>query len=232
MPREIVKIEINASVPTCESGAKFFSVLAYPDQRDNKERQNFRVALCRWAIRAMAIADKAWATQPQPIRPEYFLLDEKRADSTLRRGIKLLHKRFAATHYVVMPRFNQIVTGHLETFDGFNPTVENMLNVMMSDMGWKPDSLPTAKTKIWKPTRPVVHAVAAVTMCGQRLGIDLERYPLGKHCHMPIEAFLLYPDPEMLRRLVEMSEIYRVERLPLITQFKIPEEDTIQFVVS
>jgi hypothetical protein len=229
MPCEIVRIEINSSVPHYEPAARYFSVLAYPDQRDMVERKHFESALCQWVIRSMAKGSKDWANNGQSIRPVHFIIDSKQAHKKLKRGLKELFKRFAATHYVVMPHLNAIVIGHVDKFDDLTPTVENMLGAMAIDMGWKGENLSTAKTKIWKPAWPVVHAIAAVLIVKQKLGKDIEQFPLGKLCRMPIEFFLLYP--ETVKTLVEVSEIYRVERLPQIKQFRIKEDDTIQFIV-
>jgi hypothetical protein len=185
----------------------------------------------------MAIGQKKWAIQDRPIiTPEYlFSLDSNQVPRILELGLEQLKKRFAATHYIVMPHLNHILTGRVEKVDGFVPTVENMIAVMLGDL--EQQNVSTAKTKIWKPSRPVIHAVAAVLLLWQwtdleisRMPLEISRMPLGKRCYMPLELFLF--QPENVNNVIKISEIIRVEKLPKINQFRIAEEETIQFVLK
>ena len=60
--------------PLYEAGATLLATMAYPE--DETRRVRFHCAFCRETIRAMAKEeDFAWALQP--IRPIYFLNDDK-----------------------------------------------------------------------------------------------------------------------------------------------------------
>ena len=47
MPREIVRINVGSKFPV-EVAARFFATIAYPDNRNERER--YHLALCRWYV--------------------------------------------------------------------------------------------------------------------------------------------------------------------------------------
>ena len=90
-------------------------------------------------------------------------------------------------------------------------------------MGWDRDrdGTSTIKSRIWGPSRPVIHAAAMLLADGNARGISIPENP---------ESWLPYlKDPELLRPVLLASEFARL-RLPRIKQFRIRETDTIEFL--
>jgi hypothetical protein len=220
MPRETIRISL--SNPFCpEPGAIFVSKIAYPSAVDAIVRDQFMSALCRWAIKKICDNDREWAMSPQPIKAGFFL--EKRADSIkpLQLGCKKLRDRLKAAVFIAARHLSAQLQGcDLIKFDGCKPTVQMLSYRAMEYMGWKGDSESTLKSRIWGPSRPVIHAAAMLgahgTLSTTKTLDDL----------LPYLRF-----PERLREVLFWSEIARLH-LPLIKEFRIKEEDTIQFLAE
>jgi hypothetical protein len=223
MPRETIRISL--SNPFCpEPGAIFLSKLAYPSAIDASARHEFMSALCRWAITEICDIDRDWATSPQPIKAGFFL--GKRTDSlkALKLGSKKLVHRVIAAGFIAMPHLHaQLQGSDLIKYQGYRPTVQMLSYDAMESMGWKGDSESTLKSRIWGPSRPVIHAAAMLGV--HRCSIEL---PFTKTLNdlLPYLKF-----PELLREVFVWSEIARLH-LPLIKEFRIKEEDTIQFLAE
>ena len=100
------------------------------------------------------------------------------------------------------------------------PTVENLTVLAMDRMGWDSDAnISTIKSRIWGPSRPVIHA-AAMLLADIARGISIPKNP---------EWLPYLKDPELLRPVLLASERARL-LLPRIKQFRIKEADTIQFL--
>src|SRR5471032_874052 len=159
MPKEIIKLRRSRKTPY-ESAAHFFAILAYPEAEDRLERERFWQSLCRWAIVTRMAIEPDWGRTYQWIRPAVFSAEDTLHNAILKRGTKRVHQRLAAANYGALPRLEELKFGKkLKAVEGYSPTLNNMAILMGEAMGWKgDDSQATAKTKIWKPTRPVLHA--------------------------------------------------------------------------
>ena len=210
-----------------EQAAIFFTVLAYPSEEQEAERKRFHKALCRWFILRVARNDEFWRWN-QKVRPAYFLNDEKYSSKIFDKGFIQIQYRLTAAWFVAMPHFNAIRTGKLDRVEGLKPTVTHMLDLArwnLSEFGWKPDSASgsTARTKLWKPTRPVVHAAAALLFCMKSI------FPAGTSFGLESVITVCLLDQEMLGIVIYLSEYYR-QLLPEIEQFCISDDEVVQFV--
>jgi hypothetical protein len=70
MPREIVRINV-ASKFQIGVGARFFATIAFPDNRNERER--YHLALCRRYVVARAEGDLDFASKELPIVPAIFV---------------------------------------------------------------------------------------------------------------------------------------------------------------
>jgi len=212
-----------------EKGARFFSYVAYPDEEQQKERERFWKALCRFFTLMMASMGENmnWSIRG---RAAFLVEDPNASNKILAKGLAQLQKRITTTHYVAMPHLRAAFTGVLEKVDGLQPTVGNMLDLArwnLTDCGWKPDSdsNSTAKTKLWKPTRPVVHAAAAFLVISSEWLSRKE----GAGFRMSNAVFLTINNVPILLSIMFLSELFRFA-LPSIKNFKITEDESIRFL--
>jgi hypothetical protein len=173
------------------------------------------------AILAFCEKDQKWANTPQLIRPDAFVASDRAAHKAMQQGINKLKHRLIAALFIALPHFNRQF-GNIKTFAGYNVNVQNMSYLAMDAMNWRGDSESTLKSKIWGPSRSVVHAALPLALWA----IDFGEAP-AKVQEVANLAFLLLP--KHLQKILKQSEIIRVN-LPLIKQFRIKEEDTIQFL--
>jgi hypothetical protein len=157
------------------------------------------------------------------IRPAYFSGEEKQINASLRRGNTKLKHRFAAAQFFLIPHLRAVETGRpLQKVEGFEPTVNNMALQVLNFLDWKGDNQATVKTQIWKPSRPVSHAAAALIVWNEVLWAKWGRNP---NVDKQLALCML---PEFVEEVVEISEYYR-SMLPEIKQFTIREEETVKF---
>ena len=223
MPRETIEIFLSEADPY-RSGAHFFAVVAYPDPLDISERNKFQQAIVRWTLEQRIELHPEWALNFQQIIPAYFSGEEKNYISTLKRGMKRLRQRHAISEFIVLPHLRAIDTGRQQRVDGFFPTVNNMSQLAGLSLGLRSSSVATVKSKLWKPSKPVAHAMCAYQVW-QLLWNKWGRNPqVDKQL-----AFLLLP--EYVEEVVEIAELFR-RQLADITQFSIHDDETIKFATS
>lgn len=226
MPREIVSLNLSSPFPY-EVGATFLSTLAYPELADTKQRERYRQALCRRGIEKRADEDPDFTTEAQPIPPAIFLVDKATYRRYLKSGNKILNERLVTVNWIVMPHLKAVISGKLEKVEGYEATVENLSALAMDNLGWKGDSSSTLKSRVWRPSKPVAHAAAALLVWRQQTWEQelVPAFPDDKHdfFHLCLEL------PFVISEIVELSEEFRL-RLPLVEKFTIKEEDTIQFI--
>jgi len=187
-------------------------------------RAKFCLAICRFAIMAMCKKDRDWASSPQPIKPGILLVGDKDLRKALRLGSTQLGYRFKAAIFFALPHLNaKFSRRDLPNYEGFAPTVENLAVLAKHRMRWDRDrhSTSTIKSRIWGPSRPVIHAAAILLADGIGKGSPIRENP---------ESWLPYlKDAEVLRPVLVASEFARL-LLPSIKQFRIKEADTVQFL--
>jgi|SRR5580692_1983749 hypothetical protein len=224
MPREVVEILL-CDIEWFLAGAQFFSTLAYPDQRDRQERRKFEQALVRWTLEWRLEHDAKWREELALIRPGYFSGSDKDHESTIKRGNKRLNERLVAAFYVALPHFRAAESGKMlrrHWIEGLSPTVNNMSQLAALHLGLSIESTSTFKSKMWAPSKPVIHAAAAVHAWQDFYWAKQGRDP---NADRKIAMMLL---PDMVKEVVEISEELR-GMLPQIDQFTIREDETIKF---
>ncbi len=222
MPSEIIEIILSEADPYM-SGAQFFAAIAYPDPQDKSERDKYMQAIIRWTLERRMELHSEWAQNLQLIRPAYFSGSDKQHDSILKRGMKKLKHRFAAAQFFLMPHLRAIDTGRPQRVKGFVPTVNNMAIQAAGYLNMGIGSQATVKSRVWKPSKPVAHAACAYVVWHQILWDKWGRNPKADKQL----AFLILP--EMVEEVVEIAEVFRGQ-LADISQFKIQDNETIQFV--
>ena len=95
MPREIVRINV-ASKFQIEVGARFFATIAFPDNRNERER--YHLALCRRYVGRYP----DFASKELPIVPAIFVSSDHEYVRALERGNNKLKHRLAAA-LVLLP---------------------------------------------------------------------------------------------------------------------------------
>jgi hypothetical protein len=235
MPRETVEIKV-ANRASYEAPAEFISYLAYPDNAD--DRRNFWIVLCRNYLKLAASKDDRWAWRPQPIEPGFFVTHtENEARKIFNKGFKKLSDRLASAvgiaHYHV---------SLAKEVDGLPPTVNDLIERMMGPdrLNWKNekgDSGATAKSKIWMPSRPVIHAAVAYVWLYDAAAVNDYNFPPREAEFPPLvhSAYCFMDQPDNVFYLVELSEAIRLSLL----QYQHPnrrtiyrEEQMIKFVIS
>ena len=228
MPREIVRINA-ASKFQIEVGARFFATIAYPDNRNKRER--YHLALCRQYVAAKAEGGLDFACKVLPIVPAIFVSSDHEYVRALKRGNNKLKHRLAAAQ-LIMPHFREEKLKPLQVGEHGEfiiPTLNKMTLVAMERLGWtgKAESVPTFKSKIWAPSRSVVHAAAAYELAfydAKRI-IPFERQVDGYFFTFCLEH------PFAIAALIRRCETHRL-MLADIEQFKIKEEETIQILAE
>jgi hypothetical protein len=224
MPRETITITV------CElewylAGAQFVSALAYPDDRDADERSRFEQALVRWTLDWRMKHDAKWATEPQPIKPAYFSGPDNNHAAILKRGNKKFEQHLVVAYYFALPHFKAVEAGKTmekQWHQRLPPTVENMSVLAANYLNLSEGSFSTVKSRVWAPSKPIVHAATALhvweTFYWQKEG--------RKHDVNTRVAMMIFPN--YVAEIVAISEELRA-MLPQITQFRINESDTVKF---
>jgi hypothetical protein len=229
MPREIVRINVASKFPI-EVGARFFATIAHPDNPNERER--YQLALGRWYVLKRVQRDAEFAGKLHFITPAIFKYSDQDCVRVLNRGNKKLEHRFAATRFLVMPHLRDVKLKPLQVEkDGefFIPTLNKMTLVAMEEVGWigKAKSIPTFKSKIWAPSRPVVHAAAAYELWCYHAA---RTFPVEQQ----VDAYfieLCLEHPSTIATLIQKAEAFRL-KLGEIEQFKIKEEETIKILAE
>jgi hypothetical protein len=226
MPRETVRLSLSGLFPP-EPAATFYSTIAYPDPEEVQAREGFWFSLCRWAIVEQCRLDPSWALNEQAIRVDVFMRYNNDWLKNFSKGLRRFNHRLIVAQYLVMPQLYELTSERTLKVDGFEPNVENLCELAMAFMRSKSqDDQRNLKTRVWKPSRPVVHAAAAFALW------KLARQELPEHLN-PLgnmdPFFACLSSPQSLKFVLVASEIFR-HQMPSLQRFKVKEEDTIQFL--
>lgn len=220
MARETISINIS-SVPCYEAGAAFLGAVAYPAANHEQKRLNFWQALCRKTIIDLAHENfDEWSWKHQPIRPGFFTVSDDAATKALTAGFDLLGERMQAGHYYCVPFLKELELGRPLQVRGFTVGASNMANLAGADLGMR-DGEKNVLNRIFVPSKPVLHAAAAIQWTIQERYAEQTGIRLGTLLH----------DPELLGHVVERSEVIR-GMIPRLKKHKIEESETIQFVLG
>ena len=143
-------------------------------------RAEFCAAICRFAVTAMCEDDPNWASSPQAIKPVIILIGDTDRRKALRLGSTQLGYRFKAATFFAWPHlFAEFRECELVKYQGFAPTVENLAVLAKHRMGWDRDrdGTSTIKSRIWGPSRPVIHVATLLLADGTARGISIPENP-------------------------------------------------------
>jgi hypothetical protein len=224
MPREIISLD--RSAPAYEVGAQFLAVLAYPAVEEEHLRLIFWKALCRQTIVECGAADRDFASSHQAIKPEFFIeLTEEFAKKSVAAGLIKINERMVAGHWYAAPVLaQQEKLPEKILVRGRRPTVNQMAFEAQGDLPWKgTDNVPHVKSRVFVPSKPVLHAALAVQTVIQDHFAGQPGISTGALLH----------DIEFLALVVDRSEIIRAQILQLPpTKMRIDEADTVKFVLG
>ena len=137
--------------------------LAYPGEgaSDEERRAQLYGTLCACMVRAICDVDPDWAISPQPIKPIYGSLPERDGNRSLRRLSRRLRDRMIAAR-MAYPFLKEAECG--ETFDlpaGLKRlSLNQMAELVLTDA--RQSDPENVETRIWRPSRPVIHLASAV----------------------------------------------------------------------
>jgi hypothetical protein len=225
MPRAVINVPIFQRAAPFDAVSLLLSHIAYPDSADERERENFFAALCRWAYIKTGSVHKN-STLIQEVRPYIFYPTHTDFISCLKRGTKLLWHHLTASWIILNPHLTALETGKAPPkVDGFEPTVTNLSAIIRASMGWDGDSDSTFKSKIWRPTKPIAHM--AYTFVVNVVIPNLKTNPSPTNGSI-LEMLFPFPSNEKLLLMMIVAEKIRLE-LPEIRQFRITDESTLSF---
>jgi hypothetical protein len=162
-----------------EAGALLVTLLAYPGESKQEDERRSRVhaSLCTCTLRALSETDPDWAASTQSVKPIYAVQSERDCERGLRQLKRRLRDRMIAAR-MAYPFLKEAETGEAPAL----PTSVRRLSInalselVLEDAGYnEPENV---ETRIWRPSRPVIHLASAVHGYLHR-GAKIETLGLG-----------------------------------------------------
>jgi hypothetical protein len=178
-----------------EVGAILVTLLAYPGINDTGAAWIYQT-LCALALYARCEAQPEWAATPQLIKPKYAFSNEP----TIERGLRTLERRLRdrrAAARIVRPFLEQAQDGRTPDLrPGVKRlSVNEMAESVREELGHS--ELQNVKSRIWRPSVPVIHLAAAVE--------ELEREIL-RNTAQPLHLGCLVQTQSIIERIVRQAE--------------------------
>jgi hypothetical protein len=155
-PRKLVLDSKNQSLFEC--GAAVLALLAFPSSTD-AERAEIAASLCSAHLRAKF---KEAGNPEELVKAKYAFRDEATIRKDLKKLDRLVRDRMAAAHVAIA--FLQNAIGHRPNLPG---DVKRLSINQLSEFAMRHanQSIPeNFETRIWRPSRPVIHLAAAVAV--------------------------------------------------------------------
>jgi hypothetical protein len=143
-----------------EAGALLLTVLAYPDGSEEISG-GVQASLCNLALRATGEMHPEWAASPRLVKPLYLLQTERDCARALRGLKRRLRDRMIAAR-MAYPFLKEAEEGKAIELP---PSVKRLSINAMSELvledakNTEPENV---ETRIWRPSRPVIHLATAV----------------------------------------------------------------------
>jgi hypothetical protein len=146
-----------------EAGAMLVAFLAYPGDSvaDEERRSQLYGALCACMLQAMCDVDPDWASSPQSIKPIYAALTERDCNRSVRSLARLLRDRMVAAR-MAYPFLKEAESGEPFELPASlkRLSLNQMAELVLTDARYSdPENV---ETRIWRPSRPVIHLASAV----------------------------------------------------------------------
>jgi hypothetical protein len=201
-PRKLVLDSKNQSLFEC--GAALLALLAFPSSTDG-ERAEIAVSLCSAHLRAKF---KEAGNPEELVKAKYAFRDEGTIRKDLKKLDRLVRDRMVAAHVAIA--FLQNAIGHRPNLPR---DVKRLSLNQLSEfaMGLANQSIPeNFKTRIWRPSRPVLHLAAAVAVAiNDRERMGEERTFYG---NVITDVEFLF---DVLRYTKEHEIIIKTSKLPI-----------------
>src|SRR5712671_871100 len=143
-----------------EAGALLVTLLAFPDASDETQG-NVHASLCNYALKIRSAIEPDWTIVPQPIKPFYTFRSERDYNRDLRTLVRRWRDRMVAGRMGIAFLRETLPGQVLE----LPPTVKrlsiNQLAVLVLEDTRFTDPH-NVETRIWRPSRPVVHLASAI----------------------------------------------------------------------
>jgi hypothetical protein len=199
-----------------EAGAFMVSQLAYPGEsrQDDERRCEVYTSLCACVLRARAEMDPNWVTRPQLVKPVYTSQTERDRNRGLQTLPRRLRDRMIAAR-MAYPFLIEAETGEVPKLpkNVKRLSINAISELVLEDAGFSdPENV---ETRIWRPSRPVIHLASAVHGC-LHLDPKIEAFGLGAllTCRDVIEYVIR--NAEYCEALVVRSRHLRVDADKLI----------------
>jgi hypothetical protein len=146
-----------------EAGAMLITLLAYTGHSayDEEERSRVHASLCSCMVRAICEVDPLWATSPQSVKPIYPLRTQRDCNRTLQTLPRRLRDRMVAAR-MAYPFLKEAESGEAPELPAAikRLSLNQMAELVLSDAGQAdPENV---ETRIWRPSRRVIHLASAV----------------------------------------------------------------------
>jgi len=182
-----------------EIGATLLTVLTMSEPKDtDNDRSRILMSLCKWALSTRAGRDPDWATADTQIKPMYAAWSESAVDRDVKQLNRRMRDRMLAAH-MVMPFLKQAQTGKIPVLAPavrrltINKMAERVLPLSTErDVG-------NLKTRVWRPSRTVLHLAAAV---------EVVRQFLERQAKIPLDYNILLWDEFILRWILAEAKSY------------------------
>jgi hypothetical protein len=149
-----------SKIEVFEAGASLLTLLAYPGENCENERNQLHISLCALAVRATYPSDTESAFRPQLIKPIYAF----RTEREIKRDLRTLRRRHRDRMIA-----GRMAIAFLKKANGITPklaggderlSIKRISELVLEDAGYtEPENV---ETRIWRPSLPAIHLAAAI----------------------------------------------------------------------
>jgi len=204
--REIFEVDLSAP-DLFEVAALVISTWAWPGATEAAGRHRLYLSLCSWFIRDHAARDPEWAQQPQWIRPDQAC----RADADIKQDRRTLDTRIkdrVTAGHMAIAFLQEAETG---TVPKLPPGVARLSVNQLAGHAQRERGiadLANIKTRVWRPSLPVIHLCAAWAVIAQEhFNEHGTRLVLDQVMRRPEFLALLIYRAQLYEPLVERSRM-------------------------
>ena len=165
--KEPIQIDLK-NLAVYEAGAVLLTTLLFSEPGDtDDDRGGIHASLCKWAIGMRSHSDGEWAQSPALIKPYYATWPEATMNRDIKRMNKRMRNRMIAAK-IVIPFLKQTETGQpvASELDVSRLTINKMAEHVLPLSN--ETEVANLKSRVWAPSRPVLHLAAAVEALRQR----------------------------------------------------------------
>jgi hypothetical protein len=143
-----------------EAGALLVTLLAFPEASDETQG-NVHASLCNYALKIRSALEPDWTILPQPIKPFYAFRSERDCNRDLRTLVRRWRDRMVAGRMGIAFLKEALPGQVLELPPAMKRLSINQLAKLVLDDTRFTDPH-NVETRIWRPSRPVVHLASAI----------------------------------------------------------------------